>query len=430
MAADSQSSSTDPTKVDTAASEGCTRSATFSLLLSVVLFLLIPYWSERQNYISLSRYIALRLTLALQVDTLNDDPIWQNYAAAHATADSTPIAQLLKAQVEPSGRAATKANTMPNLSEGVTGKDSGQSPGVSKRNPEPLGSSRGAGSHKLRSKASAAQDSTQNPSTSLAPPLPPTNVQVHYEIVLNYVPQIVDSLNKLNDPDLLSRSRQVSNFFDISIARWAQKRGSLIYGSVISGICTPTKEIEIPVKGEKANSFVPELDKEVMLTCLTIPSVRVLAQFELPTLTNPTELGGRIGRELELSPNTLPRDPYLANIVAQLLLFFALIHFGAYAREAVSSPAFPAPATLFGAFAKSRWTLLVFLLALWAPLIASLGTAITSRKWLLFALSVFIFFAVYSAYRVLQRKSYFQSLYPRVLRKGELTSGTARSSDS
>jgi len=264
----------------------------------------------------------------------------------------------------------------------------------------------------------------------LAPPLPPTNVQVHYEIVLNYVPQIVDSLNKLNDPDLLSRSRQVSNFFDISIARWAQKRGSLIYGSVISGICTPTKEIEIPVKGEKANSFVPELDKEVMLTCLTIPSVRVLAQFELPTLTNPTELGGRIGRELELSPNTLPRDPYLANIVAQLLLFFALIHFGAYAREAVSSPAFPAPATLFGAFAKSRWTLLVFLLALWAPLIASLGTAITSRKWLLFALSVFIFFAVYSAYLVLQRKSYFQSLYPRVLRKGELTSGTARSSDS
>jgi len=68
-----------------------------------------------------------------------------------------------------------------------------------------------------------------------------------------------------------------------------------------------------------------------------------------------------------------------------VLLAFVLVYFGAFAREAVSSPNFPTPGTLFSAFSGSRWSLLVLLLALWGPFAASVAVAIASRQpWLVF----------------------------------------------
>jgi len=106
----------------------------------------------------------------------------------------------------------------------------------------------------------------------------------------------------------------------------------------------------------------------------------------------------------------LPRDLFLGTIFAEALLFFLLVYFGAFAREAISSPAFPAPGTLFSAFSKSDRTLLVLLLALWSPFVASMFVAIASRKLVLVFCSVLILGAVISAHRVLQRRSYFGAL--------------------
>ena len=47
-----------------------------------------------------------------------------------------------------------------------------------------------------------------------------------------------------------------------------------------------------------------------------------------------------------------------------MLLLISIVHFAAYAREAVASAQFPAHGTLFGAFVSSRWTLAVLFLAL------------------------------------------------------------------
>ena len=155
-------------------------------------------------------------------------------------------------------------------------------------------------------------------------------------------PRIVDSLIKLNDSEILTRTRQVSNFFNFSLVRWLNKRGALVYRNVLASKCT-TKELELPHEGEKPAEFVPVLTEEALLRCLTVHDVRELAQFEYPTISNPMELGGRIGPVIEIAPGSLPRGslgPFSATLAAQVLLFFVVVYFGAFAREAVASPAF------------------------------------------------------------------------------------------
>jgi hypothetical protein len=169
--------------------------------------------------------------------------------------------------------------------------------------------------------------------------------------------------------------------------------------------------LEIPHKAQKSDNFIPTLDREALLRCMTLRDVRELAQFELPTISNPAQLGGRIKREIEITPGSLPRGPYMASVVVPVLLFFVMMYFGAFAREAVSSATFPAQGTLFSAFSRSRWTLIVFFLALWSPLIASLGVAAASRKWTLVACSLSICYAVLSAHLVLHRKSFWSLKY-------------------
>src|SRR5580658_2656599 len=100
------------------------------------------------------------------------------------------------------------------------------------------------------------------------------------------------------------------------------------------------------MKGEKTADFVPVLTEEALLRCLTVHDVRELAHFEYPTISNPMELGGRIGPVIEMAPGSLPRGslrPYFATLAAQVLLFFVVVYFGAFAREAVASAAFPVP---------------------------------------------------------------------------------------
>jgi len=190
-----------------------------------------------------------------------------------------------------------------------------------------------------------------------------------------------------------------------------------MYQNAVANSCT-TRELELPTKAKKSDHFVPALDKEALLKCLTLRDVRELAHFELPTFSNPTLVGEQLARKIELPPGSLPGDLYAASLVVQLLLFFATIHFGAFAREAISSATFPAQGTLFGAFSRGWWSVLVLFLALWSPLLASLGVAVASRRWSLAACSALIGCAVLFAHLALQRKSYFGACDPRpILRR-------------
>ena len=386
MANEIPNSSEEPKKVDTVASDACTRSGAFALLLSVVLFALIPYWMQRATDIALGNYLGNRVTLSMYVDALDDNPFWRKYKASQSAAESMSIAQLLDARVEIASASAGTQHVQ--LTENM------------------------ASSHGHRPAAQGHGRNAPTPPGWI--PAPPTGLTVTMFSDIREIRSIADFLTKLNDSDVLTKSRGYSNFFNFSIARWVQKRNDLAYANVLLHNCSTTV-LELPHKGPESPDFVPALDREAQERCLTLRDVRELAQFELPKVSEPAQIGGSIRRDIDISPGTLPRDLNVASTIAEVLLFFVIVYFGAYAREAVSSSAFPAQGTLFGSYSRSRWTLLVFLLALWTPLIASLGVGVASRRWTQLVFTVLIFCAVLSAHLVLQRKSYFAALSPRTL---------------
>lgn len=385
MANNLRSSSSEPTSVDTAASAACTRSGAFGLLLTVTLSLLVPYWVERRNEDALGKYISDRANLANQIERLDEDLLWKEYNASNKAAESMSIAELMKVSVEgPKSVLEVGAQTK---------ASSTTKAGVQRFDP--------------------SRPTTPRPPTGLTVSSPPAKLDV--------LLPIVDLLNQLNDPELLNRVRKVSsNSFEFSIIRWATKRGNLMYENMVrtmpTNICFSGWYWEIPYKEQKVKDFVPALDKDALLNCLTLRDVRELAEFELPTFSNPIQLKGSIHREVDVNPSSLmPRDLYMASVLVQLLLFFVIVHFGAFAGEAVSSEGFPVQGTLFSAFYGSRGTLLVFLLALWSPLFASVAMAIASRKWSLVPYSVLIGCAILFAHLRLQSKSYFRTLNPRLV---------------
>jgi len=289
-----RNSSSEPTSVDTAASAACTRSGAFGLLVTVTLFLLIPYWMQRRNEDALSKYIVYRANLANQIEMLDENPLWKEYKASHKTAESMSIAILMKVSVEsPKAVPEVKSQT----------KDSfAAKPKVQRFDP--------------------TRPRPPSPPMGLFVTVPPAKL----EILL----PIGDSLNLLNNSELLTRSRQVSNFCQVSIVRWVNKRANLMYENMTATFCFTKQRWEIENNEQKSAHFVPALDEEALLNCLTLRDVRELAQFELPTFSNPMLTEGRIQKEVDINPSSLiPRDLYMASVLAQLLLFFVVVHFGA-----------------------------------------------------------------------------------------------------
>jgi hypothetical protein len=175
---------------------------------------------------------------------------------------------------------------------------------------------------------------------------------------------------------------------------------------------TPGKELEIPYNGPPRAQFVPSLYEDDLLQCLTMSDVRQLSQFEFPTVSNPSQGAWPLSSEVDVSPGALPKDLYAASLVIDALLFFILIYFGSFIREAVASPPFPADGTLFSSFAKSRWSLLPLLIALCSPAIASAGVAAVSRRWPLIACAILVLLAdLFASFPLFQRK-YFSDLSP------------------
>jgi hypothetical protein len=60
---------------DKAASAACTKSGTFALLLSGVLFVLLTSWMHRPSEIELARYLAYRYDLAQILERLDGNPV-------------------------------------------------------------------------------------------------------------------------------------------------------------------------------------------------------------------------------------------------------------------------------------------------------------------------------------------------------------------
>src|SRR5208337_463431 len=80
------------------ASDACTRSGAFALLLSLALASLIPTWSQRKKGKILGRYLAARLSLATIVDAFDENPIWKDYKLTHET-ESLSLEEVVSLEV-------------------------------------------------------------------------------------------------------------------------------------------------------------------------------------------------------------------------------------------------------------------------------------------------------------------------------------------
>jgi hypothetical protein len=340
---------------------------------------MIPNWLHRAEQIALVNYVALRLSLAGALETLDGSVNWKTYRTSNLGADSVTITQLLKVQVSSSPTPTTTSTTQkePLVSGGGTAAVPRGAPGWK--------------------------------------PAPPTSLRVSSPI--HEIQVIADLLVGLDDPQLLTKSRNVSIFYNYSIFRWVSKRDNLLSRNIVGssgGIM-----LEGAPAQDAPDNFVPSWGRELLLDNLTIKDVRDLASFELPQLSDTTSIGVSGEKEIDISPGSLPRTLFAATLSAECLLLFLIIYFGAFAREVASSESFPAAGTLFSAFAKSRGTVFVLGIALCVPVIASLGVLVVSRKWEFLLLTVLIGCAIYWVFRVLQRKRYFGDLrrIPRGLRR-------------
>jgi hypothetical protein len=361
-----------PEELQASASEACVRGGAFVLLLSLALAGLIPLWSHRKDELILGRYLGLRLNLVAALDALDENPIWQEYNHSHET-ETAPLEQLMKVQLN----SATLAPFNPSVDLPKSGSNE-----------------------------------TGTIPASSGVPEPPTGLG--FVVGFSEIQQAADYLTQLNDSDLLTRSRNASDFFNFSIYRWVLKRDNLIAQSRWKAT-PPMATVNGQPDAEAPANFAAAADEKVLLG-LSLGAVRELANSELPSLANTVKLG-RNDSEVEITASSLPRSLYGASLFGQVLLFFVIVYFYAFARNATSATNFPLRETVFGAFAGSRPTLAVFFLAIWTPLAVSLGILFVSygatSRWGTVGLAVcsgMVGLAVGSVYVSFSRKSYFRGL--------------------
>jgi len=277
MVATNAPHSGDPGKVETTVSEACTRSGAFALLLTVVLFLLAMYWIEEKRDEAAAEYVADRINLAMYLDTLDEDRIWQEYERTHPDAESMPMSQLLHV----SASIVSSAKVVPAPKPAQAGESN---------------SAQGA----------------KPPAAAQARPAAPTNLTGSVAIEIYEMAPIHEFLGKLNDSRLLTRGIEASNFFEFSIVKWAQKREGAMYANLMTGVCL-VPALEVPRTSHVSAHYIPQLDTKAMYDCLTLHNVRDLAKFELPSFPNPSTMGRRVAQDSRPVPGFVAARPVHGN---------------------------------------------------------------------------------------------------------------------
>ena len=180
----------EPTKIDTVASDSCTRAGTFALLLSLTLVLLIPYGLQERDDITVGHYLALRFHLVTALEQLDHNPQWQQCKVSHEAAEWMSIEQLLQWQWD--------------CSAGKAHSDEGQTP----------------------SSPTGENESPKDTTAGLLRGNPPTEFRAL--VGIEEIDEIADFLRKLDTPELLTNSRKASSFYDYWIYRWQRRHFTLM----------------------------------------------------------------------------------------------------------------------------------------------------------------------------------------------------------
>jgi hypothetical protein len=408
----------EPSSVDAAASEACTKSGAFAVLLSLILVSLFFAWWQSQYENELGRYLSLRLNLVTALEALDNDVYWRAYKEREPKAESKSLEELLALPLVSSQYLHARAPT--------GGSDSSSTASTASVPSVRIGD---ASSRAVLNRAVVARDHLTSDSggislssetlaldpDKLAAPAPPQNVSVAFLDPLPELVAIADYLKALNDPYLLSIREQVSAYFNYTIYRWSLKLSK----TVDRNVPALTYRSLPGAKDAEVKGFPQTADGDEILKGLTIQDVRELAAYEMPKTEEPVRLTGPSGKEIDVSLGAFPRNVRSAIIFTLALLLFTVVYFRAFLGEAVSSPSFPVSGTLFGAFSRTRLLRNGFRLALWFPLLASLpflllgGWGAVSKLYfrsvLMAILSILIGFTIFSCHHVLRRAGYFST---------------------
>lgn len=115
--------------IDEAASSACTKSGAIALGISVILLCLIPYWQHRPIDKALVNYLDSRVLLNMDLDQLEQDPLWGYYKQSHPKAELTPLSKLPKVYPDPPPQWEAQPDTAPSpTSDGNRADERGQRP--------------------------------------------------------------------------------------------------------------------------------------------------------------------------------------------------------------------------------------------------------------------------------------------------------------
>ena len=213
-----------------------------------------------------------------------------------------------------------------------------------------------------------------------APPGPPTAFRVHEVRRIEPLHRIADALTELGNGKRVTRSRAFSPLYDRSIYRWMIFRHRMVRES------SSWKPCDKP-QGTRSDSQWSAADfcREEFLATLSLPQIKQLAEFEAPQLREMLALVKE--QDNVVLPNIgFPIAMLSAVFFVQAGILVSCLYFWLFFREARTSRAFPAAATLFGAFSRTTTSrVLLHVLAFVPPLAAG---ALATKSYSLTAVNV------------------------------------------
>lgn len=327
----------DTSNFDIRCSNACTRSGLAALLLSAVAFALLQPLQKTEQLQEAAHYVAKRVIMTDMLALLETDPVWEFLKSSPLGSEASEkwtLAQLLGFKVEDEGGSlrihrSTQAADYPRKQE------------LKKTDPDQA---------KVRP----------------APPSAPTGLGARTYIIRRIEPlhDIASQLLALSDGKRLSIARRYSNKTNRSIYRWTMQRYEIIVYSVLKMRPYPT-----PSQGSKDPFYVPDVSSKE-IEALTFPQIVKLIEYE-PVKDSELDPLLREQQRIVLPPIGLPLSASHSATLVELALALIAMYFWLYYREARISDNFPAPATLFSIFARSKLTQLIFNLLLALPPISA-----------------------------------------------------------
>lgn len=309
-------------------SNACTRAGLAALLLSAIAIALLQPIEKTKQLNAVLTYYGNRISMADALNMLKEDKVWnfllERSNETKITKEGT-LGQLLEYEVLYDGKSLRLKSEKPKVEPQRT---------ESKKSPSAV-------------------------SPLAAPSIAsPTNLTVTVDRKILVLHHLVTALTELGKGDTLSLARQYSNQHNRSIFWWARLRNSLIQNTAREGKALP--------HFEPASRFdVPDVPREVLLK-LNIPQIAELANYQ-PVREN--ELDPLLKEQSSMTVPTvgIPLTTVRAASLVEMALVLMALYFWLYYREAKASDSFPAPATLFAVFGRTRLSRVIFELLIFVP---------------------------------------------------------------